>query len=61
MFDARMVRDLSLLTVAKLAVIAVIYYACFAAFAGRPVDAVSHLLGPPGRTPQFNANQNKEH
>ncbi len=38
--------DLAMLTVIKLAVLAVIYYACFAAYDGRKLDTASHLLGP---------------
>ncbi len=46
MFQNRTAQDLLALTLFKAAAIAVIYYACFAAYDGRPVDAVSHLLGP---------------
>ena len=46
MFKNRMARDLSLLTVAKLAVIAVIYFALFAAYNGKHVDMARHFLGP---------------
>jgi hypothetical protein len=46
MFKDTIIRDLSLVTLAKIALIALIYYACFAAYDGRPVDTASHLLGP---------------
>lgn len=39
-------RDLAWLTIAKLAVILLIYIALFAGYDGRPVDTTSHLLGP---------------
>jgi len=38
-------RDLSLLTMAKLIVLGLIYAALFAPFANRPDDTVTHLLG----------------
>jgi hypothetical protein len=41
-----MIRDLSILTVVKIAIIAAIYFTLFAAYDGRPVDTASHLLGP---------------
>jgi hypothetical protein len=40
------IRDLGLATLAKIAAIAVIYWACFAVYDGRPVDTATHLLGP---------------
>lgn len=46
MFKNRTARDLGLLTLAKLAVIVAIYYACFAAYDDKPVDTATHLLGP---------------
>ncbi len=46
MFKSPMIRDLSLLSVVKLLLIALIYYALFAAYDGRPVDTAAHLLGP---------------
>jgi hypothetical protein len=46
MFKDRTARDLGILTLVKLAVIIAIYYACFAAYDGRPVDTAAHLLGP---------------
>lgn len=55
MLRDRTAKDLLLLTVAKVGVIALIYYVCFAAYDGRPVDTVSHLLGPPVLTPQSSA------
>jgi hypothetical protein len=38
-------RDLSILTMAKLIVLGVIYLLLFAPFAHRPDDTVTHLLG----------------
>jgi hypothetical protein len=55
MFEHRTARDLLVLTILKAAAIAAIYYTCFAAYDGRPVDTVSHLLGPAGPAPHFNA------
>jgi hypothetical protein len=46
MLKDRTVKDLAVLTAIKFAVIAAIYYACFAAYDGRPVDTTAHLLGP---------------
>jgi hypothetical protein len=57
MLRDRTAKDLLLLTLVKAAVIVAIYYLCFAAYDGRPVDAVSHLLGPAGPEPQFNQGQ----
>jgi hypothetical protein len=48
MLRDRTAKDLLLLSLVKVAAIAAIYYLCFAAYDGRPVDAVSHLLGPAG-------------
>lgn len=52
-------KDLLLLTLVKAAAIAVIYYACFAAYDGRPVDTVSHLLGPSSPMPHLNSEPPK--
>ncbi len=41
-----MIRDLSILTVVKIAIIAVIYFTLFAGYDGRHVDTAAHLLGP---------------
>jgi hypothetical protein len=38
-------RDLSILTLAKLVVLGLIYVVHFAPFADRPDDTVTHLLG----------------
>ncbi len=38
-------RDLSILTLAKLIVLGLIYMALFAPFADRPDDTVTHILG----------------
>jgi hypothetical protein len=38
-------RDLSILTLAKLIVLGLIYIALFAPFADRPDDTVTHILG----------------
>jgi hypothetical protein len=46
MFKDAIIRDLSVATFVKIALIALIYYVCFAAYDGRPVDTASHLLGP---------------
>jgi hypothetical protein len=46
MLQDRTARDLLTLTLVKAAVIAAIYFACFAAYYGRPVDTLTHLLGP---------------
>jgi hypothetical protein len=46
MLKDRTAKDLAVLTAIKFAVIAVIYYACFAAYDGRPLDTAAHLLGP---------------
>jgi hypothetical protein len=54
MLEDQTVRDLLVITLVKAAAITLIYYACFAAYDGRSVDAVSHLLGPSGITPHFN-------
>jgi hypothetical protein len=51
MLKDRTSRDLLLLSLVKLAAIVAIYYLCFAAYDGRPVDAVSHLLGPASAPP----------
>jgi hypothetical protein len=40
------VRDLAMLTIAKLAILIIIYIAFFANYDGRPIDTASHLLGP---------------
>jgi hypothetical protein len=56
MFADRTARDLLLLTLVKAAAIAIVYYACFAAYDGRPVDAVAHFLGP---APHLNAEPPK--
>ncbi len=53
----RTARDLLLLSLVKAAAIAAIYYLCFAAYDGRPVDAVSHLLGPAGAVPSLKQGQ----
>ncbi len=53
MLTDRTAKDLLLLSLVKVAAIAAIYYLCFAAYDGRPVDAVSHLLGPAGAMPQL--------
>ncbi len=53
----RTARDLLLLSLVKAAAIAAIYYLCFAAYDGRPVDAVSHLLGPAGTVPSLKQGQ----
>lgn len=55
MLRDRTAKDLLLLTVVKVAVIALIYHFCFAAYDGQPADTVSHLLGPAGLTPQSGA------
>jgi hypothetical protein len=52
MFRNPIARDLGVLTVVKVAVIAIIYFALFAAYDGRPVDTATHLLGP--ATPPIN-------
>jgi hypothetical protein len=57
MLRDRTAKDLLLLTLVKAAAIAAIYYLCFAAYDGRPVDAVSHLLGPAGETQAPNQGQ----
>jgi hypothetical protein len=46
MFKNHMVRDLSLLSLIKIGLIAVIYYALFAPYDGKPADLGIHLLGP---------------
>jgi hypothetical protein len=46
MLQDRTAKDLVLLTLVKAAAIAIIYYACFAAYDGQPIDTVTHLLGP---------------
>ncbi len=46
MFKDAIIRDLSVATFVKIALIALIYYVCFVAYDGRPVDTASHLLGP---------------
>jgi hypothetical protein len=46
MFKDRTVKDLATVTALKVTLIAVIYYACFSAYDGRPVDTATHLLGP---------------
>jgi len=46
-------RDLSILTLAKLLVLGMIYIALFAPFTNRPDDTVTHLLG--AATQHFNA------
>jgi hypothetical protein len=46
MMTDRTAKDLTILTVIKLAAIAVIYFALFAPYNGRPVDTLTHLLGP---------------
>jgi len=38
-------RDLSILTLAKLIVLGIIYIVLFAPFANRPDDTVTHILG----------------
>jgi hypothetical protein len=38
-------RDLSILTMAKMLVLGIIYVALFAPFANRPDDTVTHMLG----------------
>jgi len=53
MLQDRTGKDLLLLTLVKITVIAVIYYLCFAAYDGRPVDTVSHMLGPSIVTPHL--------
>jgi hypothetical protein len=53
----RTVRDLLALTLVKIGVIALIYYACFAAYDGRPVDTIAHLLGPAAAPPQAGQTQ----
>jgi hypothetical protein len=40
------VRDLAMLTIAKVAILLIIYIALFANYDGRPIDTASHLLGP---------------
>lgn len=57
MLRDRTAKDLLLLTLVKAAAIAAIYYLCFAAYDGRPVDAVSHLLGPSPVMPHLNQGQ----
>jgi len=57
MLPDRTAKDLLLLTLVKITVIAAIYYLCFAAYDGRPVDAITHLLGPPGAVPHLNQGQ----
>ncbi len=42
----RTARDLAVMTLVKCAAIGVIYYACFAAYDGRPINTMAHLLGP---------------
>jgi hypothetical protein len=46
MFKHHMIRDLTLLSVVKILLIALIYYTLFAPYDGRPVDTAAHLLGP---------------
>jgi hypothetical protein len=46
MFKNHVVRDLSLLSLVKIALIAVIYYILFAPYDGKQVDAAAHMLGP---------------
>jgi len=46
MFKDAIIRDLSVVTLIKIVLILAIYYACFAAYDGHPVDTASHLLGP---------------
>jgi len=55
MFRNPIARDLGVLTVVKVAVIAIIYFALFAAYDGRPVDTAAHLLGP--ATPPINSQR----
>jgi hypothetical protein len=57
MLKDRTAKDLLLLSLVKAAAIAAIYYLCFAAYDGRPVDAVSHLLGPAGAASQLKQGQ----
>jgi hypothetical protein len=59
MFHDRTVRDLVVLTLVKASAIAIIYYACFAAYDGRPVDAISHLLGPASPAPPLTGEPQK--
>jgi hypothetical protein len=40
-------RDLSILTMAKLIVLAIIYAVLFAPFANQPDNTVTHMLGAP--------------
>jgi hypothetical protein len=51
MLKDRTVMDLALLTAIKCAAIAIVYYACFAAYDGRKLDTVSHLMGPVSTLP----------
>jgi hypothetical protein len=46
MMTDRTAKDLTILTAIKLAAIAVIYFALFAPYSARPVDTLTHLLGP---------------
>jgi hypothetical protein len=57
MLTDRTVKDLLLLSLVKVAAIVAIYYLCFAGYDGRPVDAVSHLLGPAGAAPALKQGQ----
>jgi hypothetical protein len=57
MLKDRTAKDLLLLSLVKAAAIAAIYYLCFAAYDGRPVVAVSHLLGPAGAASQLKQGQ----
>jgi hypothetical protein len=57
MFQDRTVRDLGVLTVVKLAVIALIYAACFARYDKPATDTAAHLLGPAGHAAAVPAPQ----
>jgi hypothetical protein len=46
MLHDRTIRDLGVLTVVKVAVIAALYFALFARYDGRKLDTAAHLLGP---------------
>ncbi len=46
MFKDRIIKELGLITLVKFALIAAVYYACFAAYDGRPIDTAAHILGP---------------